>query len=512
MSICKITSFLKADLASRVEEVRSKFVVGSQQLACHKEIQHTGDKWLKTHQYSQCDDYVKHDHVLQNEADVFKVFLMLTKTHGREIVEEFITNGKRIITVRDFTRAVDDLRMPGISFHDVAACWPLFDANGDGDVTLDEFQYTLANYRILLKRLYSNDNAIEKTRKGTLQFQTNLRAKFYNAPPTRPRQRRTIVAHSPRIEGIQQVDHELTRNSAKTAPTSAAKDEEFADIWFLDWLDMMRGRLDDKLLFVTDKHNSSRNRMVASLADLNASTETMNAITSAISTITQKRRVTCHPEQKIIPESKGSRLIKRVESYMSETSVDAFGKLQKELKKMNIDGRKKISIHKMVLLLKHLNLLSTESKVGPFSNHNRTEEVTVHKLIELLAARCQKQQVNDNVHYQFSLDERRFLFRMKLWVETGVKLSRSNIFFTIFNTFSPHEIYKSNDTIIPIETLIESIGGGDLLLKWRKFVLNLERLDTQDRGGNIVGGGSTFSRARSHVRKFYRALLASRKN
>ena len=76
---------------------------------------------------------------------------------------------------------------------------------------------------------------------------------------------------------------------------------------------------------------------------------------------------------------------------------------------------------------------------------------------------------------------------MKLWVETGVKLSRSNIFFTIFNTFSPHEIYKSNDTIIPIETLIESIGGGDLLLKWRKFVLNLERLDTHDRGGNIVG-------------------------
>ena len=92
MSVCKITSFLKADLSSRVEELRSKFVVGSEQLACHNEIQHTGDKWLKTHQYSQCDDYVKHDNVLLNEADVFKVFLMLTKTHGREIVEEFIAN------------------------------------------------------------------------------------------------------------------------------------------------------------------------------------------------------------------------------------------------------------------------------------------------------------------------------------------------------------------------------------------------------------------------------------
>ena len=41
--------------------------------------------------------------------------------------------------MRDFIRAVDDLRMDNVTIDDIAKCWPIFDMDGDGDLSLDEF-------------------------------------------------------------------------------------------------------------------------------------------------------------------------------------------------------------------------------------------------------------------------------------------------------------------------------------------------------------------------------------
>ena len=118
----------------------------------------------------------------QKKKNAEEIFLLLTKHHGRAITKEFVSSGKKKVSMRDFIRAVDDLRMDNVTIDDIAKCWPIFDMDGDGDLSLDEFSYVLANWRHILRRHFSHDQAREKADKSIRKFEDTLVTKYYNAP------------------------------------------------------------------------------------------------------------------------------------------------------------------------------------------------------------------------------------------------------------------------------------------------------------------------------------------
>jgi hypothetical protein len=215
---CEITTILKTNLVSKVERIKNKFRNANIHIKKHNHIHKRAIDW---HKYGKNDitstglakevefeeeilieDYGNRQKDKNTNktinfelANVRKkkkkgmeeIFLLLTKSHGRSIINEFITNGKKKVSIRDFIRAVDDIRMENVTMDDIAKCWPIFDIDGDGDVSIDEFSYVLANWRHILKKNFSHDTAVTKTATSIRKFEDTLVQKYYNAPtPPKP--------------------------------------------------------------------------------------------------------------------------------------------------------------------------------------------------------------------------------------------------------------------------------------------------------------------------------------
>ena len=218
---CEITTILKSNLVSKVERIKNKFHNANVKLQVHNHIHKRAIDWNKHGKKDITstglakkvefekeidideDETVKKENVntkkkettktpihvnnKKKEPSVQEIFILLTKSHGRSIINEFILSGKKKVSMRDFIRAVDDIRMENVTMDDIAKCWPLFDIDGDGDVSLDEFSYVLANWRHILHKNFSNDIAITKNAKSIRDFEDTLVQKYYNAPlPPKP--------------------------------------------------------------------------------------------------------------------------------------------------------------------------------------------------------------------------------------------------------------------------------------------------------------------------------------
>jgi hypothetical protein len=269
-----------------LEQIQAKFRNAADTLEEHNGIHNKGHKWIANGTYSISakisDDVVCQHDERPRKVDSADVFLLLTKAFGRQLINEFVLNGKKQITQRDFIRACDDLRIQGVGMNDLVWVWPLFDGNGDGDVTLEEFSYTLANYRVLVKQfLGTSKAALRKASQGAQKFEETLIKHYYNSPAPAPQKLRTVTSKGARSSAsrpLPEADGGTRRNTEQ--------DGAYKDSWFSEELDALHGSTQNDGTDARGGNVGVGTRLETKISEF----RTINAVKKAIDSVKQKRR------------------------------------------------------------------------------------------------------------------------------------------------------------------------------------------------------------------------------
>ena len=307
---CEITSILKDNLVSKVENIKKRFYNANIKIGQHNHIHKRANDWQK-HQISDVSSTglvkeaklekelkaIEQQHMADMSDNILtkknknaeEIFLLLTKHHGRAITQEFVSSGKKKVSMRDFIRAVDDLRMNNVTMDDIAKCWPIFDMDGDGDLSLDEFSYVLANWRHILRRHFSHDQAREKADKSIRQFEDTLVTKYYNAPePPRPTVCTVRPQSSPNKRRKLQVGHLHKVNFSRSVNSRALPDNLGEDNYIDGKIDLTKLYLNN-VFDGSQNHPVDRNGQQCDRSNPQGMNKTYRAIKAAIDFIKSKR-------------------------------------------------------------------------------------------------------------------------------------------------------------------------------------------------------------------------------